>query len=71
MRPKSLHFLKVESYPIGYPRQAVFADSDESFMLYRRFGYIHSRLLLYKQDELRELEASLHNMDLLDNQNEQ
>lgn len=35
-------------------------------MIYRRFGYIHSRLLLNKQDELRELEASLKDMDLID-----
>lgn len=56
----------MELFPKGYPRQAAFADSDESFMIYRRFGYIHSRLLLNKQDELRELEASLKNMDLID-----
>lgn len=35
-------------------------------MLYRRFGYIHSRLLLHLQDELRELEADLLNKDLFD-----
>ena len=51
---------------MGYPRQAAFADSDDSFMIYRRFGYIHSRLLLNKQDQLRELEASLRDMDLID-----
>lgn len=59
----------MEDFPKGYPRQAAFADSDESFMIYRRFGYIHSRLLLNKQDELRELEASLRNMDLIDARN--
>lgn len=36
-------------------------------MIYRRFGYIHSRLLFHLQDELRELEAKLHDMDLTDN----
>lgn len=56
----------MEFFPKGYPRQAAYADSDDSFMIYRRFGYIHSRLLLNKQDELRELEASLHDMDLID-----
>lgn len=39
-------------------------------MIYRRFGYIHSRLLLNKQDELRELEASLRDMDLIDARSE-
>lgn len=61
----------LESFPMGYPRQAAFADSDDSFMIYRRFGYIHSRLLLNKQDELRELEANLHDMDLIDASSEE
>lgn len=32
-------------------------------MIYRRFGYIHSRLLMHRQDELRELEDTLSEMD--------
>ena len=32
-------------------------------MLYRRFGYLHARLLLRKRVELRELEESLDNLD--------
>lgn len=56
----------MESFPAGYPRQAAFADSDENFMIYRRFGYIHSRLLLNKQDELRELEDKLNDTDKRD-----
>ena len=35
-------------------------------MLYRRFDYLQARLLLYKQDQLRELEADLDHLDLLD-----
>jgi hypothetical protein len=35
-------------------------------MIYRRFGYLHSRVLLYKQDELRQLEEELADMDELD-----
>ncbi|KAK5733769.1 hypothetical protein LTR17_009473 [Elasticomyces elasticus] len=53
----------VDEFPVGYPNLAVFADSDESFSLYRRFGYLQSRLLLDKQDELRQLESQLDNMD--------
>ncbi|KAL8710278.1 MAG: hypothetical protein Q9220_005048 [cf. Caloplaca sp. 1 TL-2023] len=56
----------VEDHPIGYPRQAAYADSDECFMIYRRFGYIHARLLLHRQDEIRELEEELHDKDLRD-----
>lgn len=54
---------------MGYPRLAAFADSDECFMIYRRFGHIHSRLLLHLQDELRELEADLYDMDKRDDKN--
>lgn len=32
-------------------------------MLYRRFNYIQSRLILYKQDELRELQTELDRME--------
>lgn len=56
----------VLSCPEGYPRLAAFLDSDENFMLYRRFGFLHARLLLYKQDELRRLEMELDNMDQTD-----
>lgn len=57
---------KLEDHPKGYPRQAAYADSDESFMIYRRFGYIHARLLMHRQDELRELEDTLSEMDKKD-----
>lgn len=50
-------------YPRGYPNLAVFLDSDENFMVYRRFGYVQTRLLLEKQDELRKLEQKLDNYD--------
>ncbi|KIW68872.1 hypothetical protein PV04_04787 [Phialophora macrospora] len=52
--------------PNGYPRTATFLDSDENFMLYRRFGYLQSRLLLEKQDDLRRLELKLDIMDSAD-----
>lgn len=41
-------------------------DSDENFMIYRRFGYLQARILLNKQDELRELEKDLDKMDARD-----
>jgi hypothetical protein len=36
-------------------------------MLFRRFGYIHARILLQKQDELKEIEEQLRSMDERDN----
>ncbi|KAG7006561.1 hypothetical protein G7Y79_00014g037360 [Physcia stellaris] len=57
---------KLEDFPEGFPRLACFLDSDESFMVYRRFGIVFSRLLLNKQDEIRMLEAQLLAMDRTD-----
>jgi uncharacterized protein DUF6594 len=42
---------------------AAFQNSDESFMLYRRFGYLQSRVLLDKQDQLGILEKELQELD--------
>lgn len=39
-------------------------------MLYRRFGFLQSRLLLNKQDELRKLEKDLDRMDKVDQKND-
>ena len=41
-------------------------DSDDNFMIYRRFGFLYSRLLLEKQDELREIEENLDETDRRD-----
>ena len=58
--------LQVEDYPIGFPRLSCFLDSDDAFMVYRRFGIVFSRLLLNKQDEIQAMEAELLGMDLTD-----
>jgi len=60
---RNLHVRSLESCPNGYPRLAAFLDSDEGFMIYRRFGFVQSRLLLEKQDTLRELERQLEDYD--------
>ena len=58
----------MEDCPKGYPRLAAFLDSGENFMIYRRFGYIQSRLLLKKQNDLQDLEAKLERLDDADGQ---
>ena len=58
--------LQVEDFPRGFPKLACFLDSDDAFMVYRRFGSVFSRLLLNKQDEIRTLEAELEAMDKTD-----
>ncbi|KAH7330214.1 hypothetical protein BKA65DRAFT_565359 [Rhexocercosporidium sp. MPI-PUGE-AT-0058] len=56
----------LERCELGYPYLAAFMDSDENFMIYRRFGFLHARLLLQKQDELRLMEEQLDLMDRRD-----
>jgi hypothetical protein len=53
----------VDECSTGYPNLGAFLDSDESFRIYRQFGYLQSRLLLEKQDELRKLEEKLDEID--------
>jgi predicted phage tail protein len=53
----------VNDCPKGYPNLAAFLDSDDGFAIYRRFGYLQSRLLLNRQDELRALEVKLNRME--------
>ncbi|KAI4194213.1 MAG: hypothetical protein LQ350_007912 [Teloschistes chrysophthalmus] len=50
----------------GFPQLACFLDSDDAFMVYRRFGSVFSRLLLTKQDEIRRMESTLEAMDRAD-----
>ena len=46
-----------------------FFDSDDSFMIYRRFGTVFSRLILSKQDEMSRMEDQLLGMDRTDRDN--
>jgi hypothetical protein len=55
---------------MGYPRLAAFMESDESFKMYRQFGYAHTRVLLHLQCEVAEMETRLKDMDERDAQDE-
>ncbi|TVY81623.1 hypothetical protein LSUE1_G004824 [Lachnellula suecica] len=61
----------VERYPEGYPRISAYIDSDSGSTLFRRFGVLHARILLYKQVELTELEAQLDKLDKEDEASEE
>ncbi len=61
----------VEEYPNGYPRASAYLNSDVGTALFRRFGTLHSRALLYKQLELTELEARLEKLDRDDEEKEE
>ncbi|MCJ1392225.1 hypothetical protein MMC18_005092 [Xylographa bjoerkii] len=62
---------QLENSPMGFPYVATFLDSEDSFMIYRRFGFLHARLLLNKQDELRVLERDLRELDHADSLDEE
>ena len=38
-------------------------NTDASFLIYRRFGYLRNRLLLDREIELAQLEVKLRDMD--------
>lgn len=61
-----LLILKVGEHPPGWPRLSAAIDSDPNFMIYRRFGYLRTRLLTYHQDVLREMEERLDKLDIDD-----
>jgi hypothetical protein len=61
--------IAVEKYQEGYPRQAAFQSSEPSFSIYRGFNYLHSRVILELQDELRCLEGKLAELDEMDLEN--
>jgi len=50
----------------GYASLSSFMASDKVFTVFRRFDTISIRTLLYLQDELTELEESLHELDQTD-----
>lgn len=53
----------VDEYQRGYGKVAAFEDSDPSFLIYRKFGWLHNRILLHLQDELVDLESQLEALD--------
>ncbi|KAN0114516.1 hypothetical protein V8E51_004060 [Hyaloscypha variabilis] len=65
---KKILKVNLDKHPRGYPRTAVYVNSDDTTALFRRFGDLHSRSLLYKQAELTELEEKLAKIDQEDSQ---
>ncbi|KAF2260732.1 hypothetical protein CC78DRAFT_571032 [Lojkania enalia] len=60
--------MPLQDYPRGYPLQAAFQSSESSFSIYRAFNYLHSRVILQLQDELRCLEEDLADLDQSDHE---
>ena len=53
----------VDDHPRGYPQLAAFINSDDDFLIARKYGFLRARVLLYRQDELSVLEKDLITMD--------
>ena len=61
----------MELYPEGYPRIAAYVNSDVDTVLFRRFGDLHARCLLYREVELNDLEKKLNQRDKKDESKEE
>ncbi|CAO1598600.1 hypothetical protein XANCAGTX0491_002361 [Xanthoria calcicola] len=53
----------IDDHPKGYPKLAAFMNSSDNFLMCRRFDFLHTRVLLHRQDELAEMEKALMAMD--------
>lgn len=53
----------LSDYPAGYGKLAAIEGCNPNFLIYRKFLWLHNRLLLHKQDELMQLERHLENLD--------
>lgn len=53
----------VDGYPQGYGKVAAFEACDPNLLIYRKFAWLHNRLLLHYQDELVQLEKELEQID--------
>ena len=47
----------------GYGSVAAFEDCDPCFLVCRKFGWLHNRILLHLQDELQVFEEELEEFD--------
>lgn len=66
LHPSQSYRSAVDDHPEGYPQLAALLNCDENFLMCRRFGFLHSRVLLYRQDELYQLERRLLALDEAD-----
>ena len=66
----SNHHHTVDEYPPGYGKLAAIEDCDPNLLIYRKFGWLHNRVLLHHQDELAEYEEQLEDLDTFDRQHD-
>ena len=49
--------------PQGYPALAEYTNSNEDYLVFRKFGYLRCRAILHCQEELAEFERVVECMD--------
>ncbi|MCJ1234589.1 hypothetical protein MMC14_002550, partial [Varicellaria rhodocarpa] len=54
------------SSPKGYPKIAFLMSKSPEFSIFRRYGALNAKNLLYLQAELKNLEAKLHDFETAD-----
>lgn len=59
----NLGHVAVDDYGRGYSQAAAFEECDPSFLMYRKFAWLHNRVLLHTQDELKQMEERLETLD--------
>ena len=65
--PQSSTFEALSQYVEGYPKLAGYITSLPEVAIFRRFGAMNARNLLYLQAELTDLEAALLQTERRDN----
>ena len=70
IHPRVSNHNAVDDHPEGYPQFAAYINSDDNFLIARKYGFLRSRVLLYRQDELAVLERDLVALDEDDAENE-
>ncbi|KAF2661877.1 hypothetical protein K491DRAFT_773470 [Lophiostoma macrostomum CBS 122681] len=65
-RFKELTNESVAEYPLGYPSLAAYQNSHPTHRVYRRFGTLRNRVILYRQWKLAKLEQDLFELDVAD-----
>ncbi|KAH8587648.1 hypothetical protein B0O99DRAFT_694312 [Bisporella sp. PMI_857] len=66
LKDRRMFDLKIDDYPLGFPRLASFQSSNEAFGIFRMFKYPCIRILLQLEVEINNLEEELLKQDKSD-----
>ncbi|KAK6532543.1 hypothetical protein TWF281_006730 [Arthrobotrys megalospora] len=58
--------IPVTEIPSGYSKLAAFMNLGDDLAVFRRFGRLHTQLLLYRQADIEEIEEELAELDMVE-----